>query len=192
MTVRRTGAGRLLTAACRWAATCSRARVSKAPTFVVCAVKDPTSGNLDRIQIVKGWARDGQSFEKVHDVVWAGERSPDPATGKVPAIGSTVDIANATYTNDIGSVELDGHLDRPGVRPLARRLLLRPRARDPDPALDHHPGEGARHRAAADGRGHRAGARLVLADLVHARGGGARRLDRHDGRRPARSRARPS
>jgi len=77
----------------------------KAPTFAVWAVKDPTSGNLDRIQIVKGWAKDGQSFERVYDVVWAGARKPD-RSGIVPAIGSTVDIAKATYTNTIGAVEL--------------------------------------------------------------------------------------
>ena len=46
---------------------------AKAPAFVVWAVKDPTSGNLDRVQIVKGWAKNGQSFEKIFDVVWAGE-----------------------------------------------------------------------------------------------------------------------
>jgi hypothetical protein len=79
---------------------------SKAPTFIVWAVKDPTSGNLDRIQIVKGWTKSGQSFEKTFDVVWAGDRKPDVASGKVPAIGSTVDLANATYTNTIGSTEL--------------------------------------------------------------------------------------
>ncbi len=79
---------------------------SKAPTFVVWAAKDPTSGNLDRIQIVKGWTKSGQSFEKVFDVVWAGDRKPDKLTGKVPPIGSTVDIDNATYTNTIGAVEL--------------------------------------------------------------------------------------
>src|SRR5262245_46117548 len=50
---------------------------AKAPTFMVWAVKDPTSGNLDRIQIVKGWAKHGQSFEKIFDVVWAGDRKPD-------------------------------------------------------------------------------------------------------------------
>ncbi len=80
---------------------------SKAPpTFVVWAAKDPSSGNLDRIQIVKGWTKSGQSFEKVYDVVWAGDRKPDKWTGEVPPIGSTVDIANATYTNTIGAVEL--------------------------------------------------------------------------------------
>ncbi|MBV9732133.1 MAG: DUF3604 domain-containing protein, partial [Verrucomicrobia bacterium] len=78
----------------------------KAPTFIVWAVKDPSSGNLDRIQIIKGWARSGQSFEKIYDVVWAGDRKPDSVTGKLPPIGSTVDIANATYTNAIGNVEL--------------------------------------------------------------------------------------
>jgi hypothetical protein len=79
---------------------------SKAPTFIVWAVKDPTSGNLDRIQIVKGWAKSGQSFEKIYDVVWAGDRKPDKWTGIVPPIGSTVDIDAATYTNSIGAVEL--------------------------------------------------------------------------------------
>jgi len=79
---------------------------AKAPTFVVWAVKDPTSGNLDRIQIVKGWTKSGQSFEKVFDVVWAGDRKPAKATGMVPPIGSTVDVENATYTNTIGAVEL--------------------------------------------------------------------------------------
>lgn len=82
------------------------AAAGKAPTFMVWAVKDPTSGNLDRIQIVKGWSKSGQSFERVYDVVWAGDRKPDKWSGVVPPIGNTVDVENATYTNTIGSVEL--------------------------------------------------------------------------------------
>lgn len=78
----------------------------KAPTFVIWAVKDPTSANLDRIQVIKGWTKNGQSFEKIFDVTWSGDRKPDKWTGRVPAIQSTVDIENATYTNTIGSVEL--------------------------------------------------------------------------------------
>ena len=78
----------------------------KAPTFMVWAVKDPTSGNLDRIQIVKGWAKNGQSFEKIFDVVWSGDRKADKWTGVVPPVGNTVDVENATYTNTIGAVEL--------------------------------------------------------------------------------------
>jgi Protein of unknown function (DUF3604) len=79
---------------------------SKAPTFVVWAVKDPASANLDRIQIVKGWTRNGQSFEKIYDVVWCDNRRLDPVTGQLPPIVSTVDIEKATYSNTIGDVEL--------------------------------------------------------------------------------------
>lgn len=78
----------------------------KAPSFAVWAVKDPTSGNLDRIQIVKGWTKNGQSFEKVYDVAWADARKPDPESGTIPPVGSTVDVPNATYTNTIGAAEL--------------------------------------------------------------------------------------
>lgn len=77
-----------------------------APSFVVWAVKDPTSANLDRIQVIKGWTQNGQSFEKVCDVAWSGNRKPDKWTGRVPAIRSTVDLEKATYTNDVGSTEL--------------------------------------------------------------------------------------
>ncbi len=78
----------------------------KTPSFAVWAVKDPTSGNLDRIQIIKGWTKSGQSFEKVFDVAWGGDREPDKWTGRVPPIASTVDVEKATYTNSSGAVEL--------------------------------------------------------------------------------------
>ena len=77
-----------------------------APTFVVWAVKDPTSANLDRVQIIKGWTKNGQSFEKIFDVVWAGDRKPDKWSGRVPAIQSTVNIEKATYENSVGATEL--------------------------------------------------------------------------------------
>lgn len=77
-----------------------------APSFVVWAVKDPTSGNLDRIQVIKGWTQNGQSFEKIFDVAWSGDRRPDKWTGRVPAIQSTVDLETATYTNSVGATEL--------------------------------------------------------------------------------------
>lgn len=89
----------------------------KAPSFVVWALKDPTSGNLDRIQIVKGWSKNGQSFEKIFDVTWAGKRTPDQFTGVVPPIGSTVNIADASYTNSIGSIELKGTWTDPEFDP---------------------------------------------------------------------------
>jgi hypothetical protein len=78
------------------------------PTFLVAALKDPYSGNLDRIQIVKGWL-DGRGTlrEKVYDVVWSGGRTPG-RDGKLPPVGNTVDVARATWTNTIGTPELIG------------------------------------------------------------------------------------
>ena len=79
-----------------------------APAFLVAALRDPYGANLDRIQMVKGW-RDarGKLQEKVYDVVWgdADSRRLDSA-GKLPAVGSTVKVATASWTNTIGDPEL--------------------------------------------------------------------------------------
>nr|WP_170539774.1 DUF3604 domain-containing protein [Ruegeria arenilitoris] len=78
----------------------------RAPNFLVFALKDPISGNLDRIQIVKGWVdADGALQEKVYNVVWAGDRQLDE-NGKLAEVGNTVDVENATWTNTIGASEL--------------------------------------------------------------------------------------
>ena len=83
-----------------------KARRGQAPTFLVAALKDPYSGNLDRIQIVKGWLdKKGKTHEKVYDVVWSGDRKPNEK-GKLPAVGNTVDVKNATWANTIGASEL--------------------------------------------------------------------------------------
>jgi hypothetical protein len=86
----------------------SRAPEGKAPTFLVAALKDPFSGNLDRIQIVKGWLdKRGDTHEKVYDVVWGdADRRQPGADGNIPPVGNTVDVANATWTNTIGDPEL--------------------------------------------------------------------------------------
>jgi hypothetical protein len=85
-----------------------KAPAGKAPSFLVAALKDPYSGNLDRIQVVKGWlGREGTTQEKVYDVVWsdADRRKPDHQ-GKLPPVGNTVDVEIATWTNTIGDPEL--------------------------------------------------------------------------------------
>ncbi|MFZ0256342.1 MAG: DUF3604 domain-containing protein [Gammaproteobacteria bacterium] len=84
------------------------ALAGKAPSFLVAALKDPIGANLDRIQIVKGWLdAKGELHEQVYDVVWgdAGKRKVG-ADGKLPPVGTTVDVANATWTNTIGDPEL--------------------------------------------------------------------------------------
>jgi hypothetical protein len=78
----------------------------KAPVFAVQAVKDPGSGNLDRVQIVKVWLENGQQKEHVFDVAWSGQRSVDPASGKLTAVGNTVDLKTGRYTNSIGAAQL--------------------------------------------------------------------------------------
>ena len=90
---------------------------AKSPNFLVAARKDPLSGNLDRIQIIKGWIdADGKTHEKVYDVAWSGDRKLDKK-GKLPAVGNTVDVENATWTNTIGEVELIAVWEDPDFDP---------------------------------------------------------------------------
>jgi hypothetical protein len=96
----------------------SRAQ-AKAPTFIVHAIKDPDSGNLDRIQIIKVSTKNGKSSERVIDVVWSGGRKPDAKTGKLPPVGNTVDVKTASYANTIGAVELKGSWTDPDFDPAA-------------------------------------------------------------------------
>lgn len=80
----------------------------KVPTFLVAALKDPIGANLDRIQIIKGWLdAKGEVHEKIYDVVWgdADKRKPGK-DNKLPPVGNTVDVANATWSNTIGDPEL--------------------------------------------------------------------------------------
>lgn len=98
-----------------------KAPTGKAPSFLVLASKDPKSGNLDRVQIVKGWLDvDGKQQEKVYDVAWSGARAPDPKSGKVPPVGDTVNAATAEYTNSIGAAELSTVWTDPDFDPSER------------------------------------------------------------------------
>lgn len=91
-----------------------------APNFLIAALKDPYSGNLDRVQVIKGWLNaDGTRGEKVYDVAWGGDRVPD-ADGKLPLVGNTVDVGNATWTNTIGAPELITYWQDPDFDPSQR------------------------------------------------------------------------
>jgi hypothetical protein len=92
---------------------------AEAPTFLVAALKDPLSGNLDRIQIVKGWLENGERMEQVYDVAWSGDREPGN-DGRLPAVGNTVDVPNATWTNTIGAAELIATWEDPDFDPSQR------------------------------------------------------------------------
>jgi hypothetical protein len=93
------------------------APAGKSPSFLIAAVKDPYSANLERIQVIKGWMdKKGKTHEKVYDVVWSGDRKPG-ADGKLPPVGNTVDVQNATWTNTIGAPELISVWKDPGFDP---------------------------------------------------------------------------
>jgi hypothetical protein len=79
----------------------------KAPTFLVASLKDPYRGNLDRIQIIKGWLdAEGKTHERVYDVAVSDGRKISADGRCKTLVGNTVDVPNATWTNTIGDSEL--------------------------------------------------------------------------------------
>ena len=92
----------------------SQAKRGQAPKFLVIAGMDADGARLDRIQIIKGWMdKAGKLQEKVYDVAWSDDRKLDKRTGKLPAVGNTVDVENATYLNTIGAPQLSTYWEDP-------------------------------------------------------------------------------
>ena len=92
----------------------------KVPAFLIRALRDVDGANLDRIQIVKGWlTADGSTREKVYDVAWSGDRKPG-ADGKLPPVGNTVNVEEATYSNAIGAPVLEAFWKDPDFDPAER------------------------------------------------------------------------
>jgi len=90
----------------------------KAPTFAVWALKDPNSDNLERIQVIKGCHnKTGYAQEMVYDVAWSDGRKADSKTGKLPPVGNTVNIKEATYKNSIGDTQLSAVWTDPDFEP---------------------------------------------------------------------------
>ena len=90
------------------------ARDNEAPTFMVQAMKDPDSANLDQLQIIKGWIDDqGITHEKIYYVALSDDRNIDPDSGQPEPVGSTVDLENVTFTNTIGAVQLSAQWTDP-------------------------------------------------------------------------------
>src|SRR5690606_29532101 len=99
----------------------SQAPEGAAPSFLVVAARDPMGANLDRVQIIKGWLEeDGKAREQIYEVALSDNRQPDPATGRAPALRSTVDVKTASYTNSIGAAELSSVWTDPDFDPTQR------------------------------------------------------------------------
>ena len=78
----------------------------KAPKFFAWATRDPDSGALQRLQVIKGWIDGGESREVVYDVACSDGGKVDPATHRCPDNGATVDLASCEVTLNKGADEL--------------------------------------------------------------------------------------
>ncbi len=114
-----------------------------APGFLVAAERDPLGANLDRIQVVKGWLdKDGEMREKIYNVAWSDGRQLQP-DGRLPPVGNTVNIEQASWHNSIGSPTLAAVWRDPDFRPEERafyylRVLQIPTPRWPDYDAAHY------------------------------------------------------
>jgi hypothetical protein len=78
----------------------------KAPRFVVWATKDPHSANLQKLQVIKGWAEGSQTHEQVYDVVCSEGSKPDGKTHRCPDNGAKVNLSDCSYSSAKGATEL--------------------------------------------------------------------------------------
>ncbi|MCU7844106.1 MAG: DUF3604 domain-containing protein [Candidatus Thiodiazotropha sp. (ex Monitilora ramsayi)] len=89
----------------------------RAPALLIRALRDPDGANLDRVQVVKGWLKaNGETAEKVYNIAWSGDRKPGKG-GKLPAVGNTVDVEAASWSNSIGAATLAGYWQDPDFDP---------------------------------------------------------------------------
>jgi hypothetical protein len=96
------------------------APANKVPKIMVRAVRDPDGANLDRIQIIKGWAdKYGKTHEKIYDVAVSDDRKPN-SDGKYPPVGNTVNIDDLSYSNSIGDPTMGAYWTDPDFDPSLR------------------------------------------------------------------------
>ena len=168
----RSRSDRLRARACRWAADLTprpRAPRRRASSSMPCAIR--SGANLDRIQIVKGWLdAAGEPQERVYDVAWsdgprARVRTASCRRSATPSISRS--RAGPTRSAPPSSARSG---PTPSSIPSLARVLLRARHRDSDPALDRLRRGQVQSGPAARSAAQEPGARLHLADLVHAGG----------------------
>jgi len=110
------------------------ARRDTSPRLLAWAIGDPASAPLQRLQIIKGWATGGQTFERVYDVACSGGTAPDPVTHRCDDNGAQVDTSDCSYSPRIGTTELKALWSDPDFDPGERafyyvRVLENPTCR---------------------------------------------------------------
>jgi hypothetical protein len=81
-------------------------RGTKAPKFLAWALRDPHSGWLQRVQIVKGWVEGGKAQERVFDIACSDGLTPDSKTYRCADNGATVNLQTCAVSENKGAVEL--------------------------------------------------------------------------------------
>ena len=76
-----------------------------APSFLIWASKDNESANLDRLQVIKGWYKNGELKEQIYNVALSDNRIVD-ADGAVPDNGATVNLETGEWSKDKGATTL--------------------------------------------------------------------------------------
>ncbi len=77
-----------------------------APSFLVWALRDPENAWLQRAQVIKGWLENGETKERVYDVVCSDGLEPDPETHLCSDNGAQVNLDDCSISRDKGAVEL--------------------------------------------------------------------------------------
>ena len=152
------------TGACPWARTYAPEAESP-PGFFVWALRDPATVALQRLQVVKGWVEDGESFERVYDVACSDGGTVDDETHRCPDNGATVDIATCAVSPDKGASELAASVDRPRLQARSTCFLLCPRAGKPQVPVVHLGCHSSRRPPQPRHARHHPGPRLVVSHL---------------------------
>jgi hypothetical protein len=96
------------------------AAAERPPRFLLQAVRDPSSAGLQRLQIVKGWVEEGKPQQQVFDVACSDDLVPDPESHRCPENGADVNLADCSFSQDLGASELRAVWEDPGFRPSRR------------------------------------------------------------------------
>lgn len=109
------------------------AKADKAPSFLIWAGKDPEGANLDRIQVIKGWYKNGTLAEKIYTVALSDNRTINK-DGTIPSNNASVNMETGAWDRSKGATSLQTVWTDPDFDPAADafyyvRVIENPTAR---------------------------------------------------------------